>query len=46
MRCRCQDFARGTVDANVASGGDLAIYGNPKKVNEIVSEGGDITIVK
>lgn len=39
-------FAKGTVDANVSSGGDLAIYGNPKKVNEIVSEGGDITVIK
>lgn len=39
-------FATGTVDANVASGGDLAIYGNPKKVNEIISEGGDITVIK
>lgn len=34
--------ATGTVEVNVASGGELTIYGNPKKVNEVKAADGVI----
>lgn len=38
--------AKGTVDATVASDGQLTIYGNPKKVNEVKSGDAEINIVR
>jgi len=34
------------VDATVASGGELKVYGNPEKVNQVVAHGGELTVVK
>lgn len=39
-------FVTGTVDATVASGGELTIHGNPKKVNEIKAGNAEIIMVK
>jgi hypothetical protein len=38
--------AKGTVDATVASDGQLTIYGNPKKVNEVKSGDAVITVMR
>jgi hypothetical protein len=38
--------ASGTVDVNVASGGELTIYGNPKKVNEVKAADGVVKRAK
>lgn len=38
--------AKGTVDATVASDGELVIYGNPKKVNEVKSGDAVITVMR
>ena len=39
-------YATGVVNAVVASGAELAIHGNPKKVNETKASTAEITIVK
>lgn len=39
-------FTSNTIDATVASGGELTIYGNPKKVNEVKASNAEITVVR
>ena len=39
-------FTSGTIDATVASGGELTIYGNPKKVNELKADNAEILVVR
>lgn len=37
--------ASGVVDATVASGGELNIHGNPKTVNKVVAQGGEVNMM-
>jgi hypothetical protein len=37
--------ASGVVDATVASGGELNIHGNPKTVNKVVANGGEVNMM-
>lgn len=39
-------FTSGTIDATVASGGELTIYGNPKKINEVKDSSAEIHVVR
>lgn len=39
-------FAKDTVNATVSSDGMLTVYGNPKKVNEVTADDGEIKIMK